>query len=76
MYAQQTGTTEAILVGIDESVDIKGLLGEHPWSEFGHSLTRPDSSYIFETKYESLAHACGTDSWKRGIRSFGPSFKG
>ena len=72
----QTGTREAILVGIDESVDIKRLLGEHRWSEFGRSLSTPDSSYIFETKYESLAHACGADSWKRGIRSLCPSFKG
>jgi hypothetical protein len=40
------------------------------------TLTRPDSSYIFETKYESLAHACGADSWKRGVRSsLGPSFR-
>ena len=72
----QTGTGEAILVGIGESVDIKGLLGEHRWSEFVRSLTAsPDSSYIFETKYESLAHACGADSWKRGLRSLDLSFK-
>jgi hypothetical protein len=63
----QTGTREAILVGIEESVDINDLLGEHRWSDFCFSLTRPDSSYIFETKYESLAHACGADSWKRGL---------
>lgn len=69
----QTGTTEAILVGVGESVDVKGLLGEHWWSEFCLSLTRPDSSYIFETKYESLTHACGADSWKRGVQSLGLS---
>lgn len=71
----QTGTKEAILVGINESVDIKSLLGEHRWSEFCANLTRPDSSYIFETKYGSLTHACGADSWKRGVQSPGLSFQ-
>lgn len=72
--ATQTGATEAILLGIGESVDIKGLLGEHRWSDF--SMARPDSSYIFETNYESLAHACGADSWKRGVQSRSLAFRG